>query len=103
MSAVTVYGASDDLIEIEGDLTEEFTLIDDTDGDVLTFSCGTALRIKYDRDGMWRITRIAAGFANMNKTEATNADDDYTDRVTLTGDAVTWVHHGNTLHKIGGT
>jgi hypothetical protein len=103
--SITVYGASDDLIEVEGALRQEFTYQNDDDGDLLTFGDGTALSVRYDSHGMWRITRLVIGSSEMTKTEATDPDDDYSDRVTLTAPAglgLGWVSHCNTLHKIGG-
>jgi len=38
-----VYGASDDLIEIKGDIREEFSRYD-SEGDYLAFSDGTVLK-----------------------------------------------------------
>ena len=101
MSTITIYGASDDLIEIEGDLREEFTFQNEDDGDVVTFGDGTALRVTYTADGFWRIAAIFKGDAEVVKVEATDVDDDYSDRVTLTGD-LQWVATGNMLHRIGG-
>ena len=65
MSKITVYGASDDLIEIEGDISEEFNYPYNADdkGVLLAFSDGTLARIKYDSGGMWRITPHARGTA----------------------------------------
>ena len=48
-----ITGASDDLIEIEGELCEEFNSIDCKDG-VMALSDGTLLKVDYDEDGIWR-------------------------------------------------
>lgn len=91
VSTVEVYGASDDLIEINGDLTEEFTL-PGSDEALLAFSEGTVLRIKYTPDGIWRIAPVANGMATYTITQGTDVDNDYTDRVFLTlGDDIEWV------------
>lgn len=91
---VTIYGASDDLIELEGDIREEFSCYGDDEGNYLAFSDGTVLHIVYNDEGVWRITPKAKGTAKMEKTEAVSSEDDnYTDRVTLTGD-VRWCVHG---------
>ena len=61
---IKVYGASDDLIEVEGDIREEFTALfdcHDNVGGILAFSEGTIVRIVYDIDGIWRITPIRYG------------------------------------------
>jgi hypothetical protein len=91
--SVTVYGASDDLIEIEGDLRDEFSPSHPDGGpDYLGFSDGTVLSIQYT-GGFWRIRRIVEGLASYANTRATNEDDDYSDRVTLEG-GFSWVMSG---------
>ena len=88
MSTVTVYGSSDDLIEIEGDIQEEFGWQSrGEESRFIAFSDGTVLECKYD--GFWRFTLRSRGTASMTKVEATDVDTDYSDRVTLTGD-VRW-------------
>jgi hypothetical protein len=88
MKTITIYGASDDLIEIEGDIREEFYA--NEDGITIAVSDGTLLSIEYDSGGFWRVNRLVAGSATMEKTEATDPDDDYSDKVTLTGD-IRWI------------
>lgn len=56
-----IYGASDDLVELEGDLSEEFS-----GGEkpcLLIFSDGTVLTIKYGKEhlAVWAITLITQG------------------------------------------
>jgi hypothetical protein len=95
MKTITLYGASDDLICFSGDLAEE---IDDPRmlGATVEFSDGTILKIAFHDDGVWRIHRQWNGPASYSRTPAVGPDDDnYTDRVTLTGD-LRWVevkHH----------
>jgi len=85
-TSVVIYGASDDMIEIEGALREEFDGGDDLA--YLAFSDGTVLSVQYADDGCWRINRVATGTAIYSKTEAVESDgDDYSDRVTLSGPA----------------
>jgi hypothetical protein len=100
---IEVYGASDDLIEIEGDLSEEFNPPTNRSGDGLTsflaFSDGTVLSVIYGSEGIWRINRLVAGKAGYKKIEGTDPDGkDYTDRVTLTGE-ITWVIFGSEFKK----
>lgn len=91
MATVTIYGASDDLIEVDGDISDE------CDGGLLVFSDGTVLNVAYTEEGVWRITPIAKGSARMEKVEAVSGDDgNYSDRVTLTGD-LKWVVFGETF------
>lgn len=80
---VKVYGASDDLVEIEGD---------DDAKSYLAFSDGTVLRVTYD--GMWHIARVQEGTAAYEHRQATNEDDDYSDIVTLDG-AISWCVFGD--------
>jgi hypothetical protein len=90
--SLIVYGASDDLVEIEGDIREEFNH-GDGEPSYLAVSDGTVLRITYD--GQWHISRITEGAAEYAHDPATAEDGDprddeyktpcYSDRVTLTG------------------
>lgn len=60
---VEIYGASDDLIELEGDISEEFYGGDDPK--YLTFSDGTVIAAIYcptNYEG-WKIERVAEGTA----------------------------------------
>jgi hypothetical protein len=94
MGHVTISGASDDLIEVEGDIREEFYEKNaSNDGDILAFSDGTVLRIAFDPDGSgnWRITPLARGAAELTITQTVEEDD--TDRADLEGD-LAWVVHG---------
>lgn len=94
MPTVTLYGSSDDLIELDGDVYEEFNYRDAEGGDLVAFSDGTLLSIKYDSSGTWRITPVVKGTAELAITQAAAGDDDdYTDRATLTGD-IRWATHG---------
>jgi hypothetical protein len=61
-----VYGASDDLIEFDGDVTGEvghYGTDENERGDLIIFSDGTLLEIKYGKAdmGIWGITGIKAG------------------------------------------
>lgn len=108
MSAVTVYGASDDLIEIEGDLSEEFNPDSDDQGTWLIFGEGTILAIRYDEFGIWRITQPHAGTGSFVKQEALGDEGQredgkpaYSDVVEVTGD-LKWVIAAEkmTFHQI---
>lgn len=66
MPETKIYGASDDLIELEGQITEEFNHCDNYGEHVmaiLAFSDGTLLEVDYDKDGIWRIKTLAQGDA----------------------------------------
>lgn len=102
MATVTIYGVSDDLIEIEGDLNEEIDPLNEDEGVLLAFGDGTILEVRYDDAGVWRVTQRIAGSATFDKDENPADDEDrYSDRVTLTGD-LRWVVAAEkpTLHKI---
>lgn len=86
---LTIYGASDDLIEVDGDIREEFYAID-AETHMLAFSDGTLLSVEYDQHGIWRIRRLAAGTAAYRHTEALDADSNYSDKAELDG-AINWV------------
>lgn len=91
--SVTVYGASDDLIEVEGAINEEFTLGNDETGDLLAFSNGVVLRVAYTSDGVWRVTPLAGGSRVTVEFAEGPDSDNYSDRATLTEDPA-WVVHG---------
>jgi len=83
-----IYGSSDDLIELEGLITEEFNhspgwSTQDQQDAILAFSDGTLLQMHYD--GLWRITRVVAGSCGYSHTPGSEADDT-NDVVVLTGD-----------------
>lgn len=107
---IEVYGASDDLIEVEGEIREEFSYSgDDERGDVLGFSDGTLLSIEYGRAGIWRINLLASGALAYNKDEGYSDEGQredgkpaYSDVVTLSGEpevVVRWVVHGENWAK----
>lgn len=96
MATVTINGASDDLIEIGGDISDEFSP-SDTDEFLVVASDGTALRGSYD--GVWRFTTHTSGSAKMSKVEAPKDDDDnYSDVVTLEGD-IAWIALATNIAK----
>ena len=101
--SVTVYGASDDLIEVEGDINEEFNPRSDDDGALsyLAFSDGTVLSVEYGKGGIWRVNRVVTGSATYWKVDGTDTDGDYTDGVTLGGDPLKWVVFGDTMVRAG--
>lgn len=70
-----IYGASDDLIEVESDNQREFHSeefqADQTN--VLGFSDGTLLEIRYDKWGVWRITSVVRGL-NFIRIEPAETD-----------------------------
>ena len=83
-NTTTIYGCSDDLIELEGQLHEELNPRGD-EPSLLAFSDGTLLQMWYDEDGIWRIKRLMAGSCEY-KHEDGSIELDTVDKVTLTGD-----------------
>ena len=81
-ATVTVYGHSDDLVEIEGDLDKEFNLNSGNEC-ALIFDDGTVVKLTYT--GAWIIDVLAQGPGlTFEKVENDGVDsDNYTDRVTL--------------------
>lgn len=95
--SITIYGASDDLIEIEGDITEEFNwpFRDEEDG-LLAISDGTLLRVKYDKDGIWRLSQVRSGLSYLSKEEG-DIEKDTPDKVMLSGYEIKWVVLGKQI------
>lgn len=92
---ITVYGASDDLIEVEGDIREEFDI--DGGGKLFAFSDGTVIQVEWTKVGIWRITPMIKGSGELNIVQAPVDDDDnYSDRATLDAD-IRWVVRGSDL------
>lgn len=80
----TITGASDDLIELEGQLHEELNPRGD-EPSLLAFSDGTILEVEYDKDGIWRVRQIAKGACEF-ALKAGSVEDDTPDVATLTGE-----------------
>ena len=57
-SAVIVYGASDDLVEIAGAITDEFSPSWSDPHGTLSFPNGVVLDIRYNDQGIWRINVV---------------------------------------------
>ena len=93
MNWTKIYGASDDLIEIEGQIREEFSGGNERSGDptadILAFSDGTLLEVLYDNDGIWRIKRLVAGACEFEH-KAGDVEADTMDEAILRGD-LRWV------------
>lgn len=89
--SVKIRGYSDDLIDIEGDVSEEF----DANGLIhylVSTSTGVLLRVRYA--AVWRID-VISGADNVHIVPCPeNDDDNYSDVATVDGD-VSWVQCGN--------
>jgi hypothetical protein len=102
---IEVYGSSDDLIEVEGAIREEFNYQQNgygqPSGDLLAFSDGTVLRIEYAAGGVWRITPVVSGSSEVQIVQAPEGDEDnYSDRATVS--EARWVVQGIAMAKDGG-
>lgn len=87
---ITIYGQSDDLIEIDGDVYEEFQY-SGPDGDLIALSNGAIFRVEFTRDG-WRITPIFVPREVIwDRHELVPPDGN--DEVTV--EDVVWVVHGD--------
>lgn len=74
-----VTGASDDLIEIGGELEEELNAYDCLDG-TMAFSDGTLLTVDYSKEGIWRFTPVYKGNL-FNKILQGSVNEDTNDEV----------------------
>lgn len=73
-SGTVITGASDDLIEISGELQEEFNAYDCKEG-TMAFSDGTLLEVEYDENGIWRFKVVCKGNLYNRKVEGSVSDD----------------------------
>lgn len=91
MIEITITGYSDDCIEIEGDIREEWNWYaeDVEDRRLIAVSDGTLLSVMYDHEGIWRFNPVKLGTAEYAKREGIAADDTH-DIITLKGD-IQWV------------
>jgi hypothetical protein len=93
---ITIYGASDDLIEVEGDIREEFNVYPENDTRYLiAISDGTLLKMWYDDDGIWRILRLSGNVDRFTKVEG-DVVRDTVDIVTISG-TIDWLVLGENV------
>lgn len=101
---IIVRGYSDDLIEVDGDITEEFYALkpEGENPDLLAFSDGTVLAVNYANDGIWRITPLTRGTATLTVEQALVDGPSYSDVASLDG-PVRWVVLGTTYRAAAPT
>jgi hypothetical protein len=93
-SVFTMYGGSDDLIELEGDISDELGAYDVVRKFFL--SDGTSGTIEYTKSGVWEIKILKYGCDNIkvdivHPTEKEIEDDtNYTDKATFSG-KIEWI------------
>jgi hypothetical protein len=83
MGTLAIYGASDDLIEFEGDFEDEGNHYGD-DPAYIHLDDGSVIKALYDRDGIWRFdpVKLAEG-TTVKKHEKGSVEEDTPDRLTL--------------------
>lgn len=89
MKTIVLFGASDDLIEIRGDLVEEFSVPYNSEPAYVLVSTGDVIRWRLEREG-WRATVV---HNVSNPTFNNRHDPEEDDVVTITGD-IKWVACG---------
>lgn len=89
----TMCGASDDLIELEGDISDEIGAYNDTPMNFY-LSDGTVGSIEYTGDGVWEIKILIKSITDVNIIHPTqfeiDADTNYTDKAEFTG-SIDWI------------
>lgn len=98
MATISISGAGDDNLLLEGDLDEEFLTYSGDDGVRVVFSDGTVLMAKLDSDTVrWRIDieQEGDGHVQVERAPVLGLDRDYTDRATVTADDLAWVEFGD--------
>lgn len=94
MATVKIYGASDDLVEVEGDVNgcNEYGSFDKAT--YIHLSTGDVFKAEYTDEGVWKVDRFRNGKKKLSIAKEPHADGDdpdpYTDTVTITGD-IKWV------------
>ncbi len=97
-TTIRIFGASDDLVEVEGDIIEEFAYQPDgKEPGFIGCSDGTIMTIDFGAGGIWRINKLREGHANFEKIEGKD-DDQHSDVVTLSG-SIRWVIFGVAILK----
>ena len=96
---ITIYGSSDDLIELEGAVEAEFYCYaaDEEEPTYLAFSDGTLISAHYGDLGIWRFSLVVEGLASFKKEEGVD-DDFHSDKITLDG-PITWAILGSELAR----
>lgn len=83
-----IYGASDDLIEIEGDDNDEIGAYDTTK--YLHFDTGHILKVWYPDDGIWKVEMVRGGRGPCEIVTCNDPDaDPYSDVATI-AEATKW-------------
>ncbi len=104
MRTITIYGSSDDLIEFEGDITEEYCV--DEEG-YLIFDNDVVVKFAYTDDGEWKFQLVSGPAEIVSHIKAGKADcekyNDYSDVLTIKGDfnhAYAWKNNPPSVYEI---
>lgn len=100
-----IYGASDDLVEFDGDFTGEVGCYgtDDRDKGVLVIvSDGSILEVKYGKggDGIWEVKLLKQGSLFEKISPCTSEDDDPYSDVAYFREGVTWAYAAKDWEKV---
>jgi len=97
-----IYGRSDDLIEIDGDIYDEIGW-HPSEKCYITISDGTVISIEYSDEGIWRIAMLREGSGDPEIIYAPSDDDDnYSDVLILPlghFTIVKWIIHSGEVIK----
>lgn len=92
-----IFGASDDLCEVDGDLSGEWDNCASGEPFYLEFGDGSLVRVQYDRrnDGTWQVERVRQGSGTFAMEYVADSGSEergegYTDYASLDGD-LQWV------------
>ncbi len=93
-----IYGASDDLIEVEGDVKGELC----SDNSVLFLSDGTILAVKYGKESLavWEIRLVEKGALFENIEPCFDEDADRYSDVASFADGIKWVYEAESIGKV---
>jgi len=95
---IKIYGASDDLIEIEGDINEEFSAFLDENGHI-AISDGSLIKVFYN--GEWFFNVLKKGLCTIIKRGILDKDNEqeYSEELLLEG-KIDWIVYGNSMAAI---
>ena len=108
MATVKLYGASDDLLEIDGHINDEI-YVDCEKKTTIVVSDGSVFQLSYDSEGCWRFKCKEKGTAGNQLEPAIDGDAErrpggesgYSDILTLTGD-IKWIRVRGKMLKVKG-
>lgn len=99
-----IYGASDDLIEFEGDFKGEFGCYNQEEGILVVVSDGTILKVKYGKDdngGIWEVKLLQKGKLFVRIDICTDKDADPYSDVAHFKKGVKWAYAAKEWEKVG--